>query len=67
MRIYMQANEKLQQHFNENTFKLEEELYRSEQVPFEPSNYIDNQSVLDLIEKKPTGLMVTISLTPEHI
>jgi myosin heavy subunit len=54
------ANEKLQQHFNENTFKLEEELYRSEGVPFEPSNYIDNQAVLDLIEKKTSGMLVLL-------
>jgi len=54
------ANEKLQQHFNDNTFKLEEELYASEQVPFEPSKYIDSQVVLDLIEKKPSGLLVIL-------
>jgi len=54
------ANEKLQQHFNENTFKLEEELYKSEEVPFEPSNYIDNQAVLDLIEKKGSGMLVLL-------
>jgi len=54
------ANEKLQQHFNENTFRLEEELYKQEAVPFEPSNYIDNQPVLDLIEKKPTGLLLML-------
>ena len=54
------ANEKLQQHFNLNTFKLEEELYRSEGVPFEPSTYIDNQVVLDLIEKKPCGVLLLL-------
>jgi len=54
------ANEQLQQHFNHNTFKLEEELYRSEAVPFEPSNYIDNQAILDLIEKKPDGMLVML-------
>ena len=37
------ANEKLQQHFNHNTFTLEEELYKAEGVPFEPSQYVDSQ------------------------
>ena len=51
------CNEKLQQHFNSHTFKTEEETYRSENVPFEPVPYIDNQDVLDLIEKKPLGVL----------
>ena len=33
------ANEKLQQHFNENTFKTEEALYKSERVDFTPATY----------------------------
>jgi hypothetical protein len=54
------TNEKLQQHFNANTFKLEEELYRSEAVNFTPVPYADNQPVLDLIEKKPNGILPTL-------
>lgn len=51
------TNEKLQQHFNSHTFKEEEQTYLSEEVPYEPVAFIDNQPVLDLIEKKPHGLL----------
>ena len=44
------ANEKLQQYFNQHTFKLEEETYKREQIKFSHVHYIDNQPVLDLIE-----------------
>lgn len=50
------ANEKLQQFFNQHTFKLEEEVYKKEGIKFEHIEYIDNQGVLDLIEKKPHGI-----------
>jgi myosin heavy subunit len=79
------TNEKLQQHFNQYTFKLEEALYQvrhhvailvvvavvavvvvvgvakgngfqSEEIKYEHIQFIDNQPVLDLIEKKtPQG------------
>ncbi|KAM1245961.1 hypothetical protein ACFX2J_037004 [Malus domestica] len=42
------ANEKLQQHFNEHVFKMEQEEYSKEEIDW---SYIDNQDVLDLIEK----------------
>jgi len=51
------TNEKLQQHFNSQTFKLEEQLYRSEQIVFDAIQYIDNQPVLDLIESRPSGIL----------
>ena len=54
------CNEKLQQHFNEHTFRLEEDTYKAEQIKFEHIEYIDNQPMLDLIEKKPTGLLVLL-------
>ncbi|ELR21237.1 myosin1, putative [Acanthamoeba castellanii str. Neff] len=55
------TNEKLQQHFNQYTFKLEEKLYQSEEVKYEHITFIDNQPVLDLIEKKqPQGLMLVL-------
>jgi hypothetical protein len=54
------ANEKLQQHFNQHTFKLEEQLYQREQIKFTHVEFIDNQKVLDLIEKKPNGIMVVL-------
>ena len=54
------CNEKLQQHFNTHTFKSEEELYVSEGIPFEHIDYKDNQDVLDLLEKKPHGILVLL-------
>ncbi len=47
------TNEKLQQFFNQHTFTLEERVYRQEGIKFTSVVYIDNQPVLDLIEKKP--------------
>jgi myosin heavy subunit len=46
------CNEKLQQLFNEDTFKNEEAVYRSEGVSFPPIVFIDNQPVVDLIESR---------------
>ena len=37
------TNEKLQQHFNKHTFKLEEALYKSENIKFSSIKYTDNQ------------------------
>ena len=54
------TNEKLQQHFNAHTFKDEEETYISEEIPYEPVVFIDNQPVLDLIEKKPHGILIML-------
>lgn len=51
------ANEKLQQHFNEHVFKMEQEEYRNEQINWSYIEFVDNQDVLDLIEKKPIGII----------
>jgi hypothetical protein len=51
------ANEKLQQLFNATTFKREEQLYESEGIQFTHVEFIDNQPMLDLIEKKPAGIL----------
>ncbi|GER35366.1 myosin [Striga asiatica] len=45
------ANEKLQQHFNEHVFKMEQEEYQREEINWSYIEFIDNQDVLDLIEK----------------
>ncbi|OAY85788.1 Myosin-15 [Ananas comosus] len=45
------ANEKLQQHFNEHVFKVEQEEYKNEEINWSYIEFIDNQDVLDLIEK----------------
>eukprot|EP00697_Spironema_sp_BW2_P016732 gnl/Spiro4/8126_TR4286_c0_g1_i1.p1 gnl/Spiro4/8126_TR4286_c0_g1~~gnl/Spiro4/8126_TR4286_c0_g1_i1.p1 ORF type:complete len:1210 (+),score=449.32 gnl/Spiro4/8126_TR4286_c0_g1_i1:55-3684(+) len=54
------TNEKLQQHFNMHTFKLEEEVYRNEQVRFTHVEFIDNQQCLDLIERPPIGVLPSL-------
>ena len=46
------TNEMLQQHFNNNTFKLEEKLYKSEGIEFEHIEFIDNEPMIDLITAK---------------
>nr|XP_043620465.1 myosin-15 [Erigeron canadensis] len=54
------ANEKLQQHFNEHVFKMEQEEYRKEAITWSYIEFIDNQDVLDLIEKKPIGVIALL-------
>ncbi|XP_057957772.1 myosin-15 [Malania oleifera] len=54
------ANEKLQQHFNEHVFKMEQEEYRKEAINWSYIEFIDNQDVLDLIEKKPIGIIALL-------
>ncbi|KAL1552298.1 myosin-15 [Salvia divinorum] len=54
------ANEKLQQHFNEHVFKMEQEEYQKEQINWSYIEFIDNQDVLDLIEKKPIGIIALL-------
>ncbi|XP_050884736.1 myosin-15 isoform X1 [Lathyrus oleraceus] len=54
------ANEKLQQHFNEHVFKMEQAEYRKEEIKWSYIEFIDNQDVLDLIEKKPIGIIALL-------
>ncbi|KQK01633.1 hypothetical protein BRADI_3g57240v3 [Brachypodium distachyon] len=54
------ANEKLQQHFNEHVFKMEQEEYKSEKINWSYIEFIDNQDMLDLIEKKPIGIIALL-------
>merc|ERR1719474_91498 len=51
------CNEKLQQLFNFTVFKLEERVYKSEDIGVDHVPFIDNQPILDLIEKKPKALL----------
>ncbi|XP_028970878.1 unconventional myosin-Vc isoform X2 [Esox lucius] len=46
------ANEKLQQQFNLHVFKLDQEEYRKEDIPWTLIDFYDNQPVIDLIEAK---------------
>ena len=51
------ANEKLQQHFNQHVFKMEQAEYQREEIDWSYITFVDNQDVLDLIEKKPLGIL----------
>ncbi|KAG4996070.1 hypothetical protein JHK84_027115 [Glycine max] len=45
------TNEKLQQHFNQHVFKMEQEEYKKEEIDWSYIEFVDNKDVLDLIEK----------------
>nr|XP_009394265.1 PREDICTED: myosin-12-like [Musa acuminata subsp. malaccensis] len=54
------TNEKLQQHFNQHVFKMEQEEYTREEINWSYVEFVDNQDVLDLIEKKPGGIVALL-------
>ncbi|KAF8042929.1 hypothetical protein BT93_A1303 [Corymbia citriodora subsp. variegata] len=54
------TNEKLQQHFNQHVFKMEQEEYKNEDIEWSYVDFIDNQDILDLIEKKPGGIIALL-------
>ena len=51
------ANEILQQQFNHQVFVLEKQAYEAEGIDSSVIQFQDNQPVIDLISKKPKGLM----------
>ncbi|KFK29251.1 hypothetical protein AALP_AA7G109000 [Arabis alpina] len=51
------ANERLQQHFNRHLFKLEQEEYEGDGIDWTKVEFKDNQECLNLIEKKPIGVV----------
>ena len=51
------ANEKLQQHFNRQIFKQEQEIYLKEAIKVAEIHYRDNQDCIDLIEMPREGIM----------
>ncbi|KAK9697275.1 hypothetical protein RND81_08G026400 [Saponaria officinalis] len=54
------TNEKLQQHFNQHVFKMEQEEYTKEEINWSYIEFVDNQDVLELIEKKPGGIIALL-------
>jgi len=54
------TNEKLQQHFNQHVFKMEQEEYKREEIDWSYIDFVDNQDILDLIEKKPGGIIALL-------
>ncbi|XWS31463.1 hypothetical protein CRYUN_Cryun23aG0078300 [Craigia yunnanensis] len=57
------TNEKLQQHFNQHVFKMEQAVYKNEEIDWSYVGFVDNQDVLDLIEKKPGGIFSLLDET----
>ena len=54
------CNEKLQFHFNEYIFKIEQDEYKAEGIPVDLIEFKDNQPTLDLLEKKGEGILAMI-------
>jgi len=55
------ANEKLQQFFNHQIFKLEQKIYEEEKIDWTVIEFKDNQECLDLIEqKRPPGIIAIL-------
>ncbi|KAI5443092.1 hypothetical protein KIW84_011938 [Lathyrus oleraceus] len=54
------TNDKLQQHFNQHVFKMEQEEYTKEEIDWSYIEFVDDQDVLDLIEKKPGGVIALL-------
>ncbi|XP_051152205.1 myosin-2-like isoform X2 [Andrographis paniculata] len=57
------ANERLQQNFNRQVFKIPQEEYKLDGINWTRIDFEDNQDCLDLFEKKPLGF---ISLLDEE-
>uniref|UniRef100_A0ABM0MDR2 Unconventional myosin-XV-like n=1 Tax=Saccoglossus kowalevskii TaxID=10224 RepID=A0ABM0MDR2_SACKO len=51
------ANENLQYYFNKHIFKLEQQEYTRERIPWTQISFNDNQPCLDLISKRPIGII----------
>lgn len=54
------TNERLQQQFNDYVFVKEQEEYAAEGLNWTTISYRNNQNVIDLISKKPNGLLVIL-------
>ncbi|CAN0886361.1 XI-E [Linum grandiflorum] len=54
------TNEKLQQHFNQHVFKAEQVEYTKEEIDWRYIEFVDNQDILDLIEKKTGGIIALL-------
>eukprot|EP00457_Paulinella_chromatophora_P000513 gb/GEZN01000513.1/.p1 GENE.gb/GEZN01000513.1/~~gb/GEZN01000513.1/.p1 ORF type:complete len:1343 (+),score=363.26 gb/GEZN01000513.1/:142-4170(+) len=55
------ANEKLQQHFLQSVFQLEQKLYQDEGLSVSVLEYADNAGCLSLVEDKPFGILALLA------
>jgi len=54
------TNERLQQFFNSFVFKLEEQLYEREGIPWDALDFPDNQDSVDILQAKSTGIFAIL-------
>jgi len=54
------TNERLQQFFNSFVFKLEEQLYEREGIPWDALDFPDNQDSVDILAAKTTGVFAIL-------
>ncbi|XP_035843970.1 myosin-9 isoform X9 [Helianthus annuus] len=54
------TNEKLQQHFNQHVFRMQQDTYNKEEIDWSYIEFVDNKDILDLIEKKPGGIIALL-------
>ncbi|KAI7748171.1 hypothetical protein M8C21_020413 [Ambrosia artemisiifolia] len=54
------TNEKLQQHFNQHVFRMQQDIYNKEEIDWSYIEFVDNKDILDLIEKKPGGIIALL-------
>lgn len=54
------TNERLQQFFNSFVFKLEEQLYEREGIPWDALDFPDNQDSVDILAAKGTGVFAIL-------
>ena len=50
------TNERLQQFFNTFIFKCEEEIYKREEIVWDPLDFPDNQDCVDILQGRPNGV-----------
>ncbi|XP_071718117.1 myosin-9 [Rutidosis leptorrhynchoides] len=54
------TNEKLQQHFNQHVFRMQQDMYTKDEIDWSYIEFVDNKDILDLIEKKPGGIIALL-------
>jgi myosin-7 len=52
------ANERLQQYFNNEIFKLELKLYQEEKIDYDKIEYTDNTKVVDFIDRRKSSIFL---------